>query len=56
LSTRTPDENLKVLGLGIARRVEDEDLVGTPAYMSPERIRSAKCKEGKREIDGTSDL
>jgi eukaryotic-like serine/threonine-protein kinase len=45
---KPPGQNLKVLDFGIAKMVEDDgspdvtgagDLVGTPAYMSPEQIR-----------------
>ena len=57
---------LKVLDFGIAKIAEDEggpeltgagDLVGTPAYMSPEQIRGGFEKDGdSRDIDGRSDL
>ena len=56
VDSKPPGEKLKVRDFGIARMVEDEDLVGTPAYMSPEQIRGGISKEGKREIDGPSDL
>ena len=55
-----------MLDFGIAKIAEDEgspelpaagDLVGTPAYMSPEQIRGGFERDGGRqEIDGRSDL
>ena len=57
---------LKVLDFGIAKIVEDDaspdltspgDLLGTPAYMSPEQIRGGyEGEDGHQEIDGRSDL
>jgi eukaryotic-like serine/threonine-protein kinase len=62
----TGPPRLKVLDFGIAKIAEDEgspeltgagDLVGTPAFMSPEQIRGGFEKDGHtRDIDGRSDL
>ena len=62
----TGPPRLKVLDFGIAKIAEDEgspeltgagDLVGTPAFMSPEQIRGGFEKDGNtHDIDGRSDL
>ena len=62
----TGPPRLKVLDFGIAKIVEDDgspeltaagDLVGTPAYMSPEQIRGGFDRDdNQQEIDGRSDL
>ena len=62
----TGPPRLKVLDFGIAKIVEDDaspdltspgDLLGTPAYMSPDQIRGGyEGEDGHLEIDGRSDL
>jgi eukaryotic-like serine/threonine-protein kinase len=62
----TGPPRLKVLDFGIAKIVDDEsspdltgagDLVGTPAFMSPEQIRWGFERDGgTHEIDGRSDI
>ncbi len=61
------DQNVKVLDFGIAKMVDAEsdsitqltgagDVIGTPAYMSPEQIRGGSEGEESRVTDGRSDL
>jgi serine/threonine-protein kinase len=57
---------LKVLDFGIAKMIQEDgaqeltgpaDLIGTPAYMSPEQIKSGfERSDEKQTVDGRSDL
>jgi serine/threonine-protein kinase len=64
---KPPDQNLKVLDFGIAKMIEEDggpevtltgagDLLGTPAFMSPEQIRGGWGKDAEHEVDNRSDL
>ena len=64
---KPPGQNVKVLDFGIAKMVEEDtqggteltgagDILGTPAYMSPEQIRETDESGEVREVDGRSDL
>ncbi len=64
---KPPKQNVKVLDFGIAKMVEEDtqtgteltgagDILGTPAYMSPEQIRETDESGEVREVDGRSDL
>ena len=68
LMDRKPQgQNLKVLDFGIAKMIEEDrgpevtltaagDLLGTPAFMSPEQIRGGWGKDAEHEVDNRSDL
>ena len=70
IETKNKDQaiQLKVLDFGIAKMIEDDggaeqtvtvqgDVLGTPAYMSPEQIKYGFEKDaGQQAIDGRSDL
>lgn len=64
---KPPGQNLKVLDFGIAKMIEEDsgpevtltgagDLLGTPAFMSPEQIRGGWGKDAEHEVDNRSDL
>ncbi|WP_165230979.1 bifunctional serine/threonine-protein kinase/formylglycine-generating enzyme family protein [Aquisphaera insulae] len=64
---KPPGQNIKVLDFGIAKMVEDDsnqeatltnvgDVLGTPAFMSPEQVRGGWGKHGEKELDSRSDL
>ncbi len=67
MDRKPPGQNLKVLDFGIAKMIEEDggpevtltgagDLLGTPAFMSPEQIRGGWGKDAKHEVDNRSDL
>ena len=68
LMDRKPQgQNLKVLDFGIAKMIEEDrgpevtltaagDLLGTPAFMSPEQIRGGWGKDAEHEVNNRSDL
>jgi serine/threonine-protein kinase len=67
MDRKPPGQNLKVLDFGIAKMIEEDggpevtltaagDLLGTPAFMSPEQIRGGWGKDAEHEVDNRSDL
>ena len=67
MDRKPPGQNLKVLDFGIAKMIEEDggpevtltgagDLLGTPAFMSPEQILGGWGKDAEHEVDNRSDL
>jgi serine/threonine-protein kinase len=67
MDRKPPGQDLKVLDFGIAKMIEEDggpevtltgagDLLGTPAFMSPEQIRGGWGKDAEHEVDNRSDL
>ena len=67
IDKKPPGQNLKVLDFGIAKMVEEDvqaateltgagDILGTPAFMSPEQIRGGREAGEAKDLDGRSDL